>query len=267
MAIGKIDNEFAVREGWARDSEDEIYMDGYNAFIQITTNDGTSGFSVKNDIGNISFSSKSDGDGYVAKKLGVGTFNPSTELEVIGRTKTNEFQLPTGAVTGYVLTADANGVGTWQDAYSGGGGASLTVQEDDVDVTTNVSTLNFEGDVTVTDEGSGKVTVNIDGSGVGLDAYEHSELDQLVHNIAEDSFDEIARGVCGKVSQMTTWDSVAMSTKIRDQIISRHPTTKKVSSIVTKQFDGSGVLVEQITEQYTRDARGRVISITRTQDL
>lgn len=114
MGIGKIDPEYAVREGWARDSDDEIYMDGYNAFIQVTTRDGTSGFQVKNDIGAVAFSSKSDGDGYVAKNLGVGTYNPTAKLDVIGRAKTEEFQMLPGATDGYVLTTDSNGVGTWQ---------------------------------------------------------------------------------------------------------------------------------------------------------
>ncbi len=34
----------------------------------------------------------------------------------LGRIKTNEFEMPTGASTGKVLTSDANGVGTWQSA-------------------------------------------------------------------------------------------------------------------------------------------------------
>ena len=109
MTIGKIDNEFAVREGWARDSEDEIYMDGYNAFLQITTNDGTSGFAVKNDAGNIAFSAKSDGDGYFAK-----------DLNVENKTTTYSLKVSNGATTGYVLTSDAVGNATWQPINGGG---------------------------------------------------------------------------------------------------------------------------------------------------
>jgi hypothetical protein len=123
MGVGTIDPEYAVREGWARDSDDEIYMDGYNAFIQVTTRDGTSGFSVKNSIGDIAFSSKSDGDGYVAKRLGVGTFFPTVELEVIGKTKTDAFRMPTGASSDYVFTSDADGNAEWKPA-----GASTDVR-------------------------------------------------------------------------------------------------------------------------------------------
>jgi len=103
MGIGKIDPEYAVREGWARDSDDEIYMDGYNAFIQVTTRDGTSGFQVKNDIGAVAFSVRSDGDGYVAKNLGVD-----------GTATIQGFRLPPGATDGYILTSNETGVGTWQ---------------------------------------------------------------------------------------------------------------------------------------------------------
>jgi len=41
---------------------------------------------------------------------------------------------------------------------TGGGGASLTVQEDDSPIVTDVTVLNFEGGVEVADEGSGKAT-------------------------------------------------------------------------------------------------------------
>jgi hypothetical protein len=113
MGIGQIDNETAVREGWVRDEDDEISLDGYNAFVQITTNDGTSGFSVKNSAGADVFSAKSDGDGYVAKRLGIKTSNPTVELEVVGKTKTNQFQMSVGAIDGYVFTSNEDGDASW----------------------------------------------------------------------------------------------------------------------------------------------------------
>ena len=101
--FGKFEPDEAVREGWARDPENEVSFDGYNAFLQITTKDGTSGFSVTNAAGATTFRAKSDGDGYVARNLGVGALNPTTKLDVAGRTKTQECQLPTGATSGYAL--------------------------------------------------------------------------------------------------------------------------------------------------------------------
>lgn len=116
MALRKADKENAVREGWIRDEENEVYIDGYNALVQVTTNDGTSGLELQNLAGGTAFRAKSDGDGYVAQNLGVGTLNPTAKLEVIGRTKTNELQVPTGATSGYVLTSDNDGVATWQNS-------------------------------------------------------------------------------------------------------------------------------------------------------
>ncbi|HEU4496789.1 MAG TPA: hypothetical protein VFR70_07030 [Flavobacterium sp.] len=45
---------------------------------------------------------------------GIGTNTPAYKLDVAGTTKTNGFVMPTGAVAGAVLTADASGNGTWQ---------------------------------------------------------------------------------------------------------------------------------------------------------
>lgn len=44
------------------------------------------------------------------------------------------------------------------------------VQKDDVDVTNPAKVINFEGGVTVTDEGNGKATINIEGGGTASGA-------------------------------------------------------------------------------------------------
>ena len=44
-----------------------------------------------------------------------------------------------------------------------GAGANIIVQKDDVTIGTNTNTLNFEGNVTSSDDGGGKTTVTIDG--------------------------------------------------------------------------------------------------------
>ena len=115
--FGKFDPDESVREGWARDSEDEVSYDGYNAFIQITSTDGTTGFSVTNTVGGTAFRAKSDGDGYVSRNLGVGVLNPTVKLDVDGTAQVQGFRMPTGAVSGYVLTSDSSGNATWEDAY------------------------------------------------------------------------------------------------------------------------------------------------------
>lgn len=299
MGIGKIDPEFAVREGWARDSDDEIYMDGYNAFIQVTTRDGTSGFSVKNDIGAVAFSSKSDGDGYVAKDLDVGV-----------KTKTLRLQVLEGAVTGWVLTADAQGNATWQivdasglpagtldgylpdstgqehysqlsgaiqtilkelDGYSCGAGADIKVK-----VSANDTTAGFlNGKLTA---GTGiSLTENADGGnedlsvsispgildGYAEDGY-HRTRDELVHVIAEDSYDEVTRttsGCAGKITNITTWTDSSKTVKIREEQFTH--SGFRVTQAVTIQYNDVGAAVETLTEDFTYSGN-RIVSITRT---
>ena len=71
MTIGRIDPATAVREGWVRDQDNEVAVDGYNVFIDLDTSDGSGSFEVANSVSGISFSSDSGGDGYIAAQLDV----------------------------------------------------------------------------------------------------------------------------------------------------------------------------------------------------
>ncbi|MCX6759690.1 MAG: hypothetical protein NT012_03975 [Candidatus Nealsonbacteria bacterium] len=51
--------------------------------------------------------------------IGIGTITPAQKLDVAGTIKILGFQLPTNATSGYILTSDASGFGTWQSAPSG----------------------------------------------------------------------------------------------------------------------------------------------------
>lgn len=53
----------------------------------------------------------------------------------------------------------------YNSATVSGSGTSLAIQENDTPIANNVTILNFEGGVDVLDEGSGKVTITISGSG------------------------------------------------------------------------------------------------------
>lgn len=46
--------------------------------------------------------------------IGIGTVAPSAKLDVVGTVKMTGFQLGASATAGHVLTANANGVGSWQ---------------------------------------------------------------------------------------------------------------------------------------------------------
>jgi hypothetical protein len=76
----------------------------------------------------------------------------------------------------------------------------------------------------------------------------HKILDQLVHDIAENSYTEIIK-TNGKVSNMILWTNSNKLEKIREINISR--VSGKVNEIVTKQYN-SGSLVETYTETFTR---------------
>ncbi len=57
-----------------------------------------------------------NGPGYFSGNVGVGTSSPEERLDVDGTAKMTGFKMPTDADSGYVLTSDSAGVGTWQPA-------------------------------------------------------------------------------------------------------------------------------------------------------
>jgi len=61
------------------------------------------------------------GTGAHAVSVGIGTSSPTATLDVIGKTKTANFQMTNGATNGYVLTSDSSGNASWLASASGGG--------------------------------------------------------------------------------------------------------------------------------------------------
>lgn len=78
---------------------------------------------------------------------------------------------------------------------------TVAVQKDDIEVVASVETLNFEGDVTVTDEGSNKVTVTVTGG---------SDTDELVKISSNDTtagyLEDKVVGVTNKITITTLND-------------------------------------------------------------
>lgn len=60
-------------------------------------------------------------------KVGIGTMNPTQQLDVYGTIKSTGLQIATSAGVGKVLTSDANGNATWKTAASGGGATTTTI--------------------------------------------------------------------------------------------------------------------------------------------
>ena len=85
-------------------------------------------------------------------------------------------------------------------------------------------------------------------AGSGLTPATHRDLDQLVHCIAEDSFDEIIR-TGFLVTGIITWTDAGKTTKIREQAIVY--TGLLPTQITTTQYDGAGVAVEIVVETFS----------------
>lgn len=87
-------------------------------------------------------------------------------------------------------------------------------------------------------------------TGTGLSEGAHNDLDQLVHNIAEDAFEEYAYSG-NKVTDIIIWTDNGKTQKIRETNFTY--TGNKVTQIVTKQYDGTGTLIvgQTMTESLT----------------
>ena len=97
--------------------------------------------------------------------------------------------------------------------------------------------------------------------GTGLTPATHRPLDQLVHGIAEDSFEEVTY-TGNKVDSIIVWTTAGKTQKIREELFTY--TGNNITTIVTKQYDGSGVLIagETMTETIAY-AGNKVSSYTR----
>jgi hypothetical protein len=60
------------------------------------------------------------GRGFFSGNVGIGASNPASKLDITGTARMTGFQLTTSPQAGYVLTSDANGLGSWQASPAGG---------------------------------------------------------------------------------------------------------------------------------------------------
>ena len=93
----------------------------------------------------------------------------------------------------------------------------------------------------------------------GLSVSGHSELDQLVHNIAEDSYEEVSyNGIWPTTAIIYTNEN--KTTKIREEQYTWSGI--KLTNLITIQYDSNGTEVERVEETYTYSGI-KVVSIDR----
>lgn len=99
-------------------------------------------------------------------------------------------------------------------------------------------------------------------SATGITETEHRNLDQLVHDIAEDSFEEVTY-TGNKVTKLTVWTDAGKTVKIRETSVTY--TGNQPTSIQTIQYDAAGVAMAGETMTETISYSGsQITSITRT---
>lgn len=86
-------------------------------------------------------------------RFGLGTATPLATLDVNGNIRSFGLQIPSRAQAGRVLTSDASGNATWQDATGGGGGGEIgTLQEVTDQGSTTGLTIQTAGLITIGDD-------------------------------------------------------------------------------------------------------------------
>lgn len=95
-------------------------------------------------------------------------------------------------------------------------------------------------------------------SGGGISEAEHLALDQLVHELDEDYYENYTYSG-SKITNVTVWTDVSMTTKIREYQYTY--TGSRITQEVIIQYDGSGVEVERLTLSYSYTG-SRISSVT-----
>lgn len=118
-----------------------------------------------------------------------------------------------------------------------------TIELEDEGPPTAIGEIRLDGTDIKAQDGIG--VFNLRQGAASYDTSVHRAEDQLVHDIAEDSYTEVER-TGNQVDAVRTYTSVAKTTKIREEDYTY--TGNKITQVVTKQYDGAGVLAETYTE-------------------
>jgi hypothetical protein len=118
-------------------------------------------------------------------RVGIGTLDPTTELEVVGTAKMEGFEMPTGASSGRVLTCDASGVGTWLDppggTIGGSGSGSYIAKFTGSGASTTI------GNSVIFENGSGNIGVGMTSPNYKLDVSGSIRASGTIYGTAENA--------------------------------------------------------------------------------
>jgi hypothetical protein len=92
----------------------------------------------------------------------------------------------------------------------------------------------------------------------GLTLPEHETIDSLVHNLSEDTFQEIVRDGSGRVTNVNIYDAPG-GTFIRSTAVTRDG-SGQVVQVTEQQYDSGGSVIQTLTTNVTRSG-GRVVSV------
>lgn len=137
--------------------------------------------------GNWIFAPSSGNTVFTTGNVGIGTAIPPNLLYVAGTAEMQGFKMNNGASSGYVLTSNGVGIGTWAPS-SGGGGGSGTVNSG-----TNNDVAYYNGTGTTV---SGDSNVYTNGTNVGIGTYNF--------NNAFDVVGGVGIGITGSDTYLTT---------------------------------------------------------------
>lgn len=89
----------------------------------------------------------------------------------------------------------------------------------------------------------------------GMSPDTHRQLDQLVHGLAEDYYEEYTY-TGNRVTNVTAWTDSGKTKKIREEQYTY--SGSRVTQVVTIQYDGDGNEFERLTESYTYVSGGKI---------
>ena len=164
----------------------------------------------------------------------------------------------TGGAASLALLADGSSILIQKivPGIAAGSDELVKVSANDTSAAYLLSKLAAGTGITITEQNDGGVET----AEIAADAGSHRDLDQLVHEIAEDYYEEFTYAG-NKITNITHWTDAGKTVKIREQIFTY--TGNKVNTAVTKQYDAAGVVLtgETMTETYAYSGNN-VSSIT-----